>query len=267
MNADYSYEDIVNALLDVGLKTGDNVFVHSNIGFFGRMKDGNTPEDYCRSFKKAIFEVIGEEGTLIVPTFSYSFCWGQEFNVNITPGTCGFFSEFIRNDPTSLRLNDPNFSISAIGKNALIFTNIFSPHSFGSESFWEKFYERNGVICNFNLNSGFSTMIHYFEKENDVFYRFDKGFKGLLKYDNMEKEVEFFHFVYDYNFPEHAPEINNFHQIALFENKVKISNLGKGQVIMIKAIDMGSIIKKYLKIDPYFLTKKSKILNSSNIVR
>ena len=70
---DYSYEDIVKCLKNVGLKNGDKIFIHSNIGFFGKLKDANDSSKYYENFKTAIFEIIGSEGTLVVPTFTYSF--------------------------------------------------------------------------------------------------------------------------------------------------------------------------------------------------
>jgi len=89
---DYSKEDIVKTLIQVGVSEGDNIFNHSNIGFFGRLKNTNTDEEYYLSFKDAIFEVIGEEGTLVVPTFTYSFCWGNIFDKNKTHSAMGFFA-------------------------------------------------------------------------------------------------------------------------------------------------------------------------------
>ena len=56
---DYSKNDIIQALLKVGVCKDDNIFVHSNLGFFGKLKDGISKEDYCTTFKEAIFEVIG----------------------------------------------------------------------------------------------------------------------------------------------------------------------------------------------------------------
>ena len=71
---EYEYNDIVYALRNVGLEKGDSVFIHSNLGFFGKMKDATVSDDYNNFFKNAIFEIIGENGTLITPTFSFSFC-------------------------------------------------------------------------------------------------------------------------------------------------------------------------------------------------
>jgi aminoglycoside 3-N-acetyltransferase len=88
---DYTLEDIARSLREAGICRGDSIFIHSNIGFFGALRDAQSPEEYYLAFKKAIFSVIGSAGTLVVPTFSYSFCWGKSYNRKETPSVCGFF--------------------------------------------------------------------------------------------------------------------------------------------------------------------------------
>ena len=73
---DYSCEDMVRALREVGLREGDVVFSHSNIGFFGRPEANGTTRDACATIIEAFRTVLGAEGTLTVPTFTYSFCKG-----------------------------------------------------------------------------------------------------------------------------------------------------------------------------------------------
>ena len=74
VNYDYSKDDIITALKKVGVCNNDSIYVQSNLGFFGKLKDATDKISYGKVFKDAIFEVIGLEGTLVVPAFSYSFC-------------------------------------------------------------------------------------------------------------------------------------------------------------------------------------------------
>ena len=100
---DYSYEDIVASLKNVGIKTGDKIFIHSNLGFFGTLKDTNDPIEICTLFKKAIFEVIGKEGTLIVPTFSYSFTKNEIYDKNEQAVTLERDTELFKNYKTIMK--------------------------------------------------------------------------------------------------------------------------------------------------------------------
>ena len=257
---DYSMEDIIRALTEVGVSKGDNIFIYSNIGFFGKLKGATNKGDYYQIFKKAIFEVIGESGTLVVPTFSYSFCWSNSFDKDKTPSVCGALSEMVRKDPQSLRSGDANFSIATIGENAEYFTKDAPEHSFGPNSFWERFLERRGKFCNFNFDSA-STFVHYVEKHLNVSYRHDKPFPGTFIANGKEQKGVFYHFVYDLNKPYNAPDFTKFDKKAKDIGLAKTANLGKGQIVLISARDVFELIKSEVKTNPTFLIEGIKSIN------
>ncbi len=254
MKHDYSKDGIISALKELGVRKGDNLFMHSNIGFFGRLGDAASQEDYYRIFKEAILEVIGSEGTMAVPVFSYSFCRGSVFDIDETPGVCGFFSEMLRKDPSAARSADANFSIAAIGANSVFFTGDAPEHSFGKGSFWDKFLQKKGKICNFNFDAG-STFVHYVEKSIGVNYRYDKAFKGVSKRNNVEKEEVFYHFVYDLGKPGDAPEFTKFHRKAVESGLAKTANVGRGQIVLVSAEDTFKLIEAEIPVNPFFLRK------------
>lgn len=249
---DYSYDDIVKCLKEVGLVNGDKIFIHSNLGFFGKLKDSSSSEDYYKKFKNAITEIIGKSGTMIVPTFSYSFTNNDIFDPNKTPSACGIFSEMVRKDPEAIRSLDPNFSISAIGSDAKFFTENSPDHSFGPNSFWDRFLKKNGKICNFNFDSG-STFFHYVEKTLNVPYRYDKKFSGTILLNKKNIETTQIHFVFDHDKKNLWPNFEKFHQKAKNLGLVKIVNLGKGQITCISVKDTFVLIQNELKNDPAFL--------------
>src|SRR3989338_10957632 len=236
-NYDYSKKDIVRALLEIGITKGDNIFTHSNIGFFGRLEGAKSQEDYYRIFKEAIFEVIGSRkdgsgdrgsagGTLVLPTFSYSFCKKQPYDKKSTPSVCGLFSEMVRKDQEAIRSDDANFSIAAIGKNAELFTRNAPEHSFGPDSFWDRFLHAGGKICNFNFDAG-STLIHYVEKKITVPYRYDKGFPGKAIEGGKETDKIFYHYVYDLAKQNNEADFTKFDKKAKELGLAKVVKLGK----------------------------------------
>lgn len=255
MKYDYVQQDISDALCRVGIRSGDSIFIHSNIGFFGRLKDVTSEKNFYDQFKKAIFSVIGDEGTLVVPVFSYSFCWGQPFDRLNTPSICGFLSEQVRMDPESFRSGDANFSIAAIGRYAQYFTENAPEYSFGPDSFWDRFLRKNGVICNFNFDAG-STFIHYVERSTRVPYRFDKKFEGSSIENGAFKKKQFYHFVYDLDKQEHEPDFTRFDEIAKKSGIAKTANLGRGQIVAIRASDTFTLIQELLRTDLKILLKE-----------
>jgi aminoglycoside 3-N-acetyltransferase len=251
---DYTQEDISYALVHAGIRYGDTIFIHSNIGYFGRLKDAVLPQDYYKAFKTAIIKVIGPEGTLVVPAFSYSFCWGKPFDRQKTPGVCGFLSEQVRQDPESIRSDDANFSVAAIGKNAQYLTENAPEYSFGPGSFWERFHSLNGIICNFNFDAG-STFIHYVERSLHVPYRSDKRFEGIAITGNISQKKDYYHFVYDLEKPGDEPEFSRFDAIAKERGIAKVADLGKGQIVSISSQDTLDLIRDIMAKNPRILLK------------
>ena len=150
--ADYNSNKLYKALKKIGLKKNDVIFCHSNLGFFGKFKNAKNKNDLCNFFYKQIFKIIAKNGTLIVPTFSYSYFNKEVFYKNQTPSLrMGMFSEWVRKKRNSLRSSDPNFSISAIGKLKKFFTENSDKNTYSHKSFFGKFHTFNGKILNFNF--------------------------------------------------------------------------------------------------------------------
>jgi len=258
MGHDYSKADIVAALRKAGIKKGDSIFVHSNIGFFGRLQGAGTPSEYYGIFKEAIFEVIGNGGTLVVPTFTYSFFNKQPYDPEKTPSKMGIFCEAVRLDPQSLRSDDPNFSVAAIGAKADLLTRNAPEHSFGSDSFWERFLAVGGKICNFNFDAA-STMVHYVEKKLGVSYRYDKAFSGTIIKGGKAVEKIARHFVYDLAKPGNEAAFSKFDALAKKSGAAKAVNLGRGSIVVISAADTERIVREGLKGNPALLIKADKV--------
>ena len=246
---DYTYKDIIEALIKIGLKERDTVFVHSNLGFFGRLENAKTAEDLCEAFYNAFKEVLGDEGTLMVPTFSYSFCNNVDFDLNNTKGVCGIFSEYIRKLPFSMRSCDPNFSVAGFGKMASYLTVNMPAHSYGDNSFFDRFCKINGKICNLNFDAN-SSIIHYIEKKLQVPYRFDKEFSGKIIINGKSEVKSFYHFCRNLS---DNPDFKKFHSLAVNKNILKQSKLGKGMIVCLTAKDTVEVIENKLSTEPRFL--------------
>lgn len=248
--ADYNFRDIVEALKTVGMKEGDNVFMHTNLGFFGRCEGVKSADELCSKFFNAVRSIIGEKGTIIVPSFTYSSCHNEEFDPKTTKCAMGMFTDFVLKQPETIRSLDPNFSIAANGKDAVSFTLDPPEKSFGNGCFFERFYEANGLICNLNFDAG-TTYVHYVEHKLNVPYRYDKQFKGMVRVGDKWEERVSYHFVYDK--PENAPVFSRLHDISLETGVAKIEKLGKGVVLAERAQDLFNLIKETMEKRPRFL--------------
>ena len=114
--------EIIQQLKHVGLQSGDVVMLHSALSKMGYVEDGaNTVID---AFK----EVVGNEGTLMMPAFpavgfNYDYLNSQPiFDVNQTPSKMGAITETFRKQSNVLRSLHPTDSVIAIGKQAVYLT-------------------------------------------------------------------------------------------------------------------------------------------------
>lgn len=88
---------------------------------------------WCAFLFNHIMEVLGPQGTLLVGTFSYS-CSNPDipFVVEETPSELGPFTNWVRQQPLSIRSLHPIFSVSGIGLNAASILTNTGGASFGS---------------------------------------------------------------------------------------------------------------------------------------
>jgi aminoglycoside 3-N-acetyltransferase len=254
----YTKDDIVKSLKAVGLKKGDTVFSHSNIGFFGQLAGASYPADYGETFLSAFLEVIGDKGNICVPVFTYSFCKNQPFDPLTTPSEMGILAEYIRTHPSALRSIDSNFSVAVIGGNAKDLTQDVPEHSFGKNSFWDRLLGYGGKICNMNFDAG-STFLHYVEKDLSVPYRFDKAFYGKSLLNGKWTDKKYIHFVRHLDKPEWDTSMEKFDKLAREEGIVSETVLGRGSVILTSVKEVYLFIKEKVALNPYFLTVKGAI--------
>ena len=252
MTYHYTHQDIKNALQCIGLKKGDVVFSHSNVGFLGVPAGDVSIQNVTSTILHAVFDVIGEEGTFIVPTFTYSFPQGKPFNPDETVSDCGVFSEAVRQLDTAVRSEDPCVSVAAVGARAVEMTENLPENAYGPGGFFDRFYKANGVICNINFDAG-STFVHYVERLLNVPYRFDKVFTGLFQKKGREEKRQSTLWVRHLNDGTSA-SFEMFDQIARDKGLYQVETVGRGFVGAIRVNDVFNLIERTLLSRPLFLT-------------
>ena len=72
--ARYSRTDLTAALRQLRIRAGDTVFVHVCLDALGVADGCPTTESRCAMLLAALLDVVGASGTLLVPTYTFSFC-------------------------------------------------------------------------------------------------------------------------------------------------------------------------------------------------
>ena len=249
----YTKNDISVALEKLNIKAGDILFVHSNIGFFGKLEEANNASSLCSIFYDEIFKKIGSSGTIVVPAFTYSFPKTEVFHLDIKVSDMGMFSEWVRTQTDSHRSMDPCYSVVASGKHAIDLTSSAPINSFGINSFFDRFDKENGSILNLNFDAG-STYLHFLEREFDVPYRFDKTFEGYISEGGkktLTTSTIYVRYMEDITYPR----FEFFDCIARDKGKFKTANLGRGQIGHISAKHCRKLLKEELLTNPFILTQ------------
>ena len=246
--------DVKLCLKNLGIKSNELVMIHGDAGISAQYMhlSKTTRLDYLVEQLKQYFT---PEGTIIVPTFSYSFTKGEDFDKENTPSDIGLFSENFRKSYGMIRSNHPIFSVSSFGKLATFFSDSNIDDCFGTDTIFDMLYKNNGTILCLGCELDRITFVHYVEQKYNVPYRYLKTFTGSMnKSGNMTfHDVTFF--VRNENLNASC-DLTKFKIRALEMNKLKRSTLGRFPVYAIKARDFLNISIDLLKSDIYSLIKE-----------
>ncbi|WP_297986843.1 AAC(3) family N-acetyltransferase [uncultured Campylobacter sp.] len=188
----YSYDDLIRCLRDIGIKDGDTLCVHTELITLGRPLVGK--DEFLGSIVQAFYEVIGRAGTLIMPTFTYSFCKNQIYDKRHSRSTMGLLTEYYRHCDGVVRTDDPIFSFAISGANASEYLGR-TPTCFSKGCVYDKLRQNGGKIVLFGLEHLGYTFTHYLEEQIGVSYRYFKRFSGMMIDENgvqTQQEIDYY---------------------------------------------------------------------------
>jgi len=170
--------DILNILEKAGAHDCRILYMHTGLSF-GIPNPALTKTDILN----ALYETISElnVSTLVVPTFTFSFCNGLDFDIANSRSKMGILNEFIRKQPEAVRSIDPLMSVSLVGSDKDLAEGI-GHLSIGKDSTFDKLHNRDKVKFLFfgtHLGDCF-TYMHYIEAFVNSHYRYNKDFTGKI---------------------------------------------------------------------------------------
>lgn len=169
-------EELVRDLRDLGLAKKDVVMVHTSLKSIGYVCGG------AQAVIEALMEVVGEEGTIMMPTQSWKNLdpetgvhWDADesewdkirenwpaYDAHLTPtNTMGAVAEMFRSWPGSIRTSHPARSVCAWGKLADYLTKEHTlSNIFGEGSPIAKLYELDAKVLLLGVGYDKNTSIH-----------------------------------------------------------------------------------------------------------
>ena len=195
-NGTVTNDDFCRALDEVMPEPASIIYMHTalNFGF-------PNPELGRRGILESLFEVIASRGwrTLCVPTFTFSFCNNEPFDVELTPSSMGALNEYIRKLPQAVRSSDPMMSVALLGEHRDLVEKL-GCESIGAESTFDRLRKKRDVKFLFlGPKLGHCcTYMHYLEWLAGVPYRYNRPFSGIIK-DADGERIEHWELFVRYN--------------------------------------------------------------------
>lgn len=186
----YTLNDIEQALTSAGLSKGDLVFVTTSLGMLGLAQGVDTQETLNSLHLEALKKVLGPEGTILVPTYSYTFgasCASELaiFDLDHTAAKIGPFPEFFRKQPGVIRSKDPMMSVAGLGPHCKDLFHGLPPTSYGADSLFARLAKTEAKCCSIGLGPNWTPFIHHADWLSKVPFRYDKLFHGIIKDANQ----------------------------------------------------------------------------------
>jgi aminoglycoside 3-N-acetyltransferase len=136
--------EIVAGLRKMGLKAGDLVLLHSSLASLGQVEGG------AQTVVDAFLDVLGESGTLVVPTF----------------GELGIITDVVKNHPKAVQSIHPKAGVAAIGRKAAEICQDHwkaeTAHAEGTP--YVRIAQLGGYVCLMGVDQDRSTTLHTVEE-------------------------------------------------------------------------------------------------------
>ena len=165
MNA--SFVQLKKDLNAIGISSGDLLVVHSSFKSLGYVEGG------AECVIAALKDAVGEEGTLVFPTFTYATSYADSYFSNLeTPSCVGYLSEFFRKTEGVIRTNHPTHSVAIWGKlrEELRAGVELDDTPMGVHSPYRKFAKYGGKILMLGCSLAHNSFMHAMEEVVDAPY-------------------------------------------------------------------------------------------------
>jgi len=252
----WSMKDLHESLIFLGVKRGSNVFIHANLGLLGK---SNFPiNEVPSAVLSKIEELVGENGSIYLPAFTYSAGRNEIYRPYTTQGLREMgslsYEAFSR---SYLRSMDPMFSVLCYGNKTTALLEGLGNNSFGPKSFFERAMDLNFRMLLFCVGCG-TTFLHEIERQIGVIYRTEKIFNHEIQKAANEAICRntWRSYVRDLEDKDTEADFRLLSAEFIKHPNVYKVQLGKGYIVSYELNTLKSFVINKLLINPWYLTKK-----------
>ncbi len=248
--ANITSSDIANGLKAGGLRSGSQVLVHSSLSSFGHIEGG------ADAVIDALLEVVGNTGTILVPTLTGSERLSPKNPPIFDPvnSACwtGNIPETFRKRPNAIRSLHPTHSAAAIGADASELTqdHWYSVTPCDEYSPYGKLAQRaTGFVLLIGVDYESSTLFHHVEERVGAHYHMQPEFakaKIIVNGETIER-----HYMLHLYGP--TRNFNVMEDIFIERGIQKMFKIGDSTLRLIKAAEMVNLTVRCLTANPNIL--------------
>lgn len=168
----------------LGITRGDHLLVHSSFSALGKIEGG--PKTVIQVLK----EIIGNEGTLVLPSFNWDYFKASEKIIDLanTPSKMGVISEIFRTMEGVRRTRNLFHPLCVYGhfQKALLKCDAYD--TWGEKSPYGFMYHNRFKILLMGVDLNRCSVMHYCEQKAGVWYRKPIIYDGYTVDENGEKK-------------------------------------------------------------------------------
>ena len=198
----HTVQQLKHDLAALGIRPGDSILMHSSFKSLGGIEGG------AKGFFGAFLELLGENGTLMLPALSYESVTREQphFDVRNTPSCIGYLPEYFRTQVSGVvRSLHPTHSCCACGRHAefLCHAHRLDRTPVGPHSPFARLPVVHGKILILGSHPDHNTTLHGVEETAEPEYLFDR--ETPIVYTLTDSEGRAFqatHLRHGFHFPE-----------------------------------------------------------------
>ena len=242
MKPPFSKQQLIEHLRDLGIEPGCVLMPHTSMKAIGPVEGG--PDTVVQ----ALLEAVGPKGTLVMPSFTFSFCLTGMWDRDATPSEMGILSEIVRCLPEAQRSLHPIYSVAAVGYHAKHYGNCMDENGVGDESPFPLLVEHDAILGLFGVgyNQGF-TLGHHIEWQENVSYRYVKTFPGKVTDHSQEVKGAFSMLVRDLD-KGVVTDYRKFGYMLEHAGQIMVGRFGWSLARVVKATDLATSARNWLRL-------------------
>lgn len=238
------------ALQAVGAADCDILYIHTDMTF-------GLPALKRRELLAELLGLIESlgVGTLVFPTFTFSFCNDEVFDVQNSSTPMGALNEYARKTGRGIRSRDPLLSVYVLGEPLNLVADL-GIYSIGKGSNYDRLHEcgkeTKFLFFGADMRNCF-TYVHYMEATVSIPYRYDRAFAGTI-IDNGETYENQEYILYSTYANVRLNPVPVVYNAMKRKNQLSVAGIGDSQVCCFSEKDAYNTIYELLMDDPLCLT-------------